>query len=96
MPVDISELLFDERVSKMMEMLEGGPAGIDELASEYGDSANMMMEQLKPLLEAGILREDAAARTLSVNKEKLDKALESDQAFGGVVDGLTKMDGYLN
>ena len=94
--MDISELLFDERISKIMEMLESGPASIDELASEYGDSAALMMEQIGPLLKAGILREDRTARTLSVDKEKLDKALESDQAFGGVVDGLTKMDGYLN
>lgn len=94
--MDVSEILFDERVLSVMGMLEGGPAGIDELAAKYGDSASAMMEKIGPLLEAGVLREDAAARTLSVDKKKLDEALESDRAFGGVVDGLTKMDGYLN
>lgn len=91
----VSEILFDERVSAAMARLERGPANIDELAAEAGIDSAAMAEKLGPLLEENILVEKDGA--ISVDAEKLDEALEADQSrFDGVVDGLTKMDGYLN
>lgn len=91
----VAELLFDERVSAVMARLEDGPAPVGEMAGAAGTDAGGLMELLGPLIEAGILRADGGS--LSVDKGRLDEALEADQArFDGVVDGLTKMDGYLN
>ena len=95
MKESVAELLFDERVSAVMARLEGGPAPIKDLAEASGTGEAALMEMLGPLIKAGILRADDAS--LSVDKGRLDEALEADQArFDGVVDGLTKMDGYLN
>jgi len=34
--------------------------------------------------------------TFTVDKEKLNKIMESDENFSGVVDGLTELDSFLN
>ena len=92
---DAVECLFGETGSSVMARLEDGPRQIAEIASEAGTEPGALMEEIAPLLKAGILRSESGA--LRVDGEKLDEALESDRGrFDGVTDGLTKMDGYLN
>lgn len=88
------ECLFGETGSSVMEQLEDGPKRIAQVAEASGAGPDLL-ELIAPLLEAGVLR--AESGTLSVDRKRLDEAIESDGArFDGVTDGLTKMDGYLN
>ena len=88
------ECLFGETGSSVMEQLEDGPKRIAQVAEDSGAGADLL-KMIAPLLEAGVLRSESG--TLSVDRKRLDEAIESDGArFDGVTDGLTKMDGYLN
>lgn len=89
------ECLFGEPGASVMGQLEDGPKSVGQLARGAGAEPGRLLEQLAPLLDAGVLLSESGA--LRVDRSKLDEALESDEGrFDGVTDGLTKMDGYLN
>jgi len=88
------ENLFDPDVSVILEELESGPKESLFIAKKLEISEDEIKNRLSYLLDHDFVMEKN--KTYSADADKLNKVLESDKSFDGVVDGLTKMDSYLN
>lgn len=58
----------------------------------------MKYKKLSYVIQHGFvkIKKDENMITFTVDKEKLNKIMESDENFSGVVDGLTELDSFLN
>ena len=92
------DCLFDPDNSEIMAELENGEKQLSELSSKSGLPGEQILSNLSCLIEAGILikatRDDSVY--LSVDAQKLSETVESDGNFDAAIEGLTKMDSYLN
>lgn len=94
----ILEALFDPEISKILSELEDGKKEISYLAKKSEISEEAVMGNLSYLIECGFILEKTEnnKKFVSANSEKLSQLMENDENFGSAIDGLTKLDSYLN
>ena len=84
-------------VSMIVAELEDGEKTIIYLAEKLQLAQDEIIGRLSYLVEHGfviMIKNDTI--TFSVDKNKLDEIMTTDENFSGVVDGLTELDQYLN
>jgi len=94
----VIECLFDPNISEIMAELENDGKELSYLSSKSGFSEDEIKNMLGYLIEYGFIIEkiENEKKMLFADAEKLSKIVESNDNFDGAVDGLTKMDSYLN
>ncbi len=92
------DCLFDMDNSVVLGELEDGQKPLSELSSISKLSEEQILSNLSYLIKAGILIKTSreGSTYLSADHAKLSDLVESDGNFDAAIDGLTKMDGYLN
>ena len=92
------ETLVDPDVSSILLELENGSKESSYLIEKLKLNDNEIQKKLSYVIEHDFvkIKKDGNKTTFIVNKEKLDKIMESDDNFSGVVDGLTELDSFLN
>jgi len=92
------EVLVDPDVSSILLELENGSKESSYLTEKLRISDNDMQKKLSYVIEHGFvkIKKDGNKTIFAVDKEKLNKIMESDENFSGVVDGLTELDSFLN
>ena len=92
------ETLMNPDVSVIIAELEDGEKSMTYITEKLQLSNSEIMERLKYVVEHGfviIIKDDDEIK-FSVDKNKLDEIMTTDENFSGVVDGLTELDQYLN
>jgi len=92
------EVLVDPDVSSILLELENGNKESSYLTEKLGIGDNEIQKKLSYVIEHGFVKitKDENKTIFSVDKEKLNKIMESDENFSGVVEGLTELDSFLN
>ena len=92
------EILVDPNVSIILSELENGDKESSYLEEKLQISNTEIKERLSYVIQHGFVRinQDENKTIFTVDKEKLNKIMEMDENFSGVVDGLTEIDQYLN
>lgn len=93
--------LFDPDVSGLIAELEGGPLPLSDLASRSGVAPGEVDSRLSRLVELGYVsrRADPAAgggAVYEADASKLAAVMESDENYQTAVDGMAKLDSFLN
>lgn len=101
LPYDREKLLdsmFDPITSLLLAELENGPKNSSYLAEKSSISENEVLERFSYLVECNFLEEKKTdGQTIfSANEEKLGKLVEEGENFGAAIEGLEKMDSFLN
>lgn len=91
-------ILTDPKVSEIISELEDGGKDSSYLTKKLQITENEIRDRLSYVIEYGfvIVTQSESGTTFSVDKDKLDKIVESDENFDGVVSGLTELDQFLN
>ena len=94
----VIDCMFDPSTSSILAELEDGEKELSYLAQKCDILESDVQNQLAYLIEYQfVLQEEKDGKIVfSANTEKLTKIVESDDNFGAAVEGLTKMDGFLN
>ncbi len=93
----IIEYLFDPVVSSILSELESGGKDSEYLSKTLDISNDDIRNQLSYLIEHGFVIESNDEPTVfSVDEKKLAQVMEHDENYQSAVDGLTKLDGFLN
>lgn len=93
------DCLFDDANSGIIAELEGGPRPLSELSAKSGLSEGQILSRLSCLIDAKVLSKTSSEGgpvCLSADGQRLTELIESDGNFDAAIDGLTKIDGYLN
>ena len=90
----IVECIFNPDVSVVLAELENGGKESSYLAEKAGVSEDEIKNRLAYLVECGLVKIESSV--YSVDTEKLAKIMEGDENYENVMDGLTKLDSYLN
>ena len=92
------ETLVDPEVSSILLELENGSKESSYLTEKLQISDNEIQKKLSYVIQYGFvkIKKDENKTTFTPDKEKLNKIMESDENFSGVVDGLTELDSFLN
>ena len=94
--------LFDPDVSVLLAELEAGPLALSELAARSGAPPGDVESRLSRLVGLGYVarREDPAAGSggavYEADAARLAAVMERDENYKSAVDGLAKLDGFLN
>ena len=92
----IIEYLFDPVVSSILSELESGSKDSNYLSETLDMSVEEIKNQLSYLIEHGFVIESQNPTAYSVNGQKLAEIMEHDENFESAVDGMTKLDSFLN
>ena len=94
----VIDCMFDPITSSILAEFEDGPKECSYLAEKSSISENEVRERLSYLLEHEfVLEKSEHGKSLFYgNTEKLEKIVEHNDNFGATIDGLEKMDSYLN
>lgn len=94
----IIESMFDPITSEILAELENGGKESSYLAEKTGISDQEVRERLSYLLKYEFVKEqnDNEKIIYYVDAQKLSKIMENDENFDSAIDGLTKLDSYLN
>ena len=94
----IIDCMFDPITSEILAELEDGKKACSILAQQFSMSESDLLERLDYLIECEFLSKTLENNkcSLSANTEKLGSLLEDSDAFDGAINGLEKMDSYLN
>lgn len=92
------QTLTDPDISIILVELEDGEKDSFYLAEKLQLSINEIKKRLSYVIEYGFVKvsQDKKRTTFTVDKNKLNEIIETDENFAGVVDGLTELDQYLN
>jgi uncharacterized protein with PIN domain len=92
------EILMNPDVSMIIAELEDEEKDATYLSEKLQISGDEIMERLSYVVEHGfvIVTKNKTRTTFSVDKNKLNEIMETDENFSGVVDGLTELDQFLN
>lgn len=92
------DILFDADTSKILSELEHDKQSITYLAEKSKLSEESVLEKLSTLLEYGFVAEETinGDKYLRADSTKLASVIENDENFGSAIEGLTKLDSYLN
>lgn len=90
----IIEHIFDPSVSAVLAELENGGKELSYLAEKVGVPDDEIKNRLAYLVDCGLVKTESTV--YSVDAEKLAKIMESDDNYENAMDGLAKLDSYLN
>ena len=94
----IVDYMFDPITSSILAELEDGEKQCSFLAQQSSISESEVLERLSYLIEHGFISKntDNGICSLSANSDKLGSIIENSDNFDAAIDGLEKMDSYLN
>ncbi len=94
----IVECMFDPITSSILAELEDGEKKCSFLAEQSSISESEVLQRLSYLIEHGFISKnsDDGKCILTANSEKLTSIVEGGDNFDAAIDGLEKMDSYLN
>ncbi len=92
------DLLIDPNVSIIMAELENGEKDSAHITEKLQILEEEIKNRLSYAIEHGFVtvKQNGKGTVFGVDKDKLNKIMESDETFGGVVAGLTELDQFLN
>ena len=92
------EILIDPDISIILSELEDGGKESVYLTQKLQISDTEIKKRLAYVIQHGfvMINQNENKIIFTVDKEKLNKIMEMDENFSGVVDGLTELDQYLN
>lgn len=92
------ETLVNPDVSAILLELEKGNKDSSYLEEKLRISEREILERLSYVIEHGFVKinRNDDKIVFSADKDKLNKIMESDENFSGVIDGLTELDSFLN
>ncbi|WP_042684905.1 hypothetical protein [Candidatus Nitrosotenuis chungbukensis] len=90
----IVECIFDPDVSAVLAELENGGKELSYLAGKIGVTEDEINNRLAYLIDCHLVKVESSI--YSVDTEKLAKIMEGDENYENVMDGLAKLDSYLN
>jgi len=92
------EILVDPDISIILSELEDGGKESVYLTQKLQISDTEIKKRLAYVIQHGfvMINQNENKIIFTVDKEKLNKIMEMDENFSGVVDGLTELDQYLN
>lgn len=94
----IIECMFDPITSEILAELEDGGKESSYLTEKFSISNEEIKERLSYLLKYEFVKEQTDNNKIiySVDAQKLSKIMENDENFDTAINGLTKLDSYLN
>ena len=94
----VIDSMFDPMTSEILAELEDGKKECSILSHQFSMSESELLERLDYLIECKFLIKtlENDQCSISANTEKLGSLLEDSDAFDGAINGLEKMDSYLN
>ncbi|MFB5637201.1 MAG: hypothetical protein ACE5RF_02220 [Nitrosarchaeum sp.] len=94
----VVDCMFDPITSSILSELEDGEKECSFLAKKSTISENEVIERLSYLIEHGFIfkNSDNGKLIFSANTEKLTQIIENSDTFNATIEGLEKMDSYLN
>ena len=94
----VIDSMFDPITSEILAELEYGKKECSVLSHQFSMSESELLERLDYLIECKFLIKtlENDQCSISANTEKLGSLLEDSDAFDGAINGLEKMDSYLN
>ena len=94
----IVECMFDPITSSILSQLEDGQKECSFLAEQSSVPESEVLERLSYLIEHGFIlkNSDDGKCVLTANSEKLTSIIEDGDNFEATINGLEKMDSYLN
>ena len=94
----VIDSMFDPITSEILAELEDGKKECSLLSRQFSMSESKLLERFGYLIECKFLIKtlENDQWSISANTEKLGSLLEDDGAFDGAINGLEKMDSYLN
>ena len=94
----IIDCMFDPNMSEILAELEDEPKESSYLEKKFGISEEQLRERLAYLLEHEFVKEILQDGNIvyTADGKKLAEVIENNNNFDTAVDGLTKMDSYLN
>jgi len=94
----VVDCMFDPVTSTILAELENGEKDCSFLAKKSSISESEVLERLSYLIEHGFIHKNSNVEklTFSANNEKLTQVIENGDNFDAAIDGLEKMDTYLN
>ncbi len=94
----IIDSMFDPITSGILAELENGEKELSYLAKTAEISEEEVNERLSYFIECDLVKIKTENEKIifTANSEKLSELIENNENFEGAVDGLTKMDSYLN
>jgi len=90
--------MFDPDTSEILVELENGGKELQYLIEKLKILEDEIYERLSYLIKYDFVKEEKTNNKIifTVDAEKLAKLVEQDKNFDDVVNGLAKMDSYLN
>jgi len=94
----IIDCMFDPVTSSILAELEYGAKDCSFLAQQSSISESEVLERLSYLIEHGFISKnlDDGRCLINANSEKLGSIVENGNNFDAAINGLEKMDSYLN
>ena len=94
----VVDCMFDSVTSSILAELENGEKECSMLADKSSISENEVLERLSYLLNHDFIHQTSkhGKLYLTANIEKLNEIVENGENFGATIEGLEKMDSYLN
>ena len=95
----IIDCMFDPVISSMLASLEDGKKTCSFLAQQSNITENNVLEYFSYLIECGFVLKESDPHgdfILSANFDKLNSIVENSENFDAAINGLEKMDSYLN
>jgi len=94
----VIDSMFDPITSEILAELEDGKKECSVLSHQFSMSESELLERLGYLIGCKFLIKtlENDQCSISANTEKLGSLLEDSDAFDGAINGLEKMDSYLN
>ena len=94
----VVDCMFDPVTSSILAELEDGEKECSFLAQQTSISESEVLERLSYLIEHEFISKNSDDRKclLAANSVKLNTIIENGDNFDAAIDGLEKMDSYLN
>lgn len=94
----VVDCMFDPITSSILAELEDGEKECSFLAEKSSISESEVSERLSYLLDHGFIFKNSnnGKSVFSANTEKLIQIVENSDTFNATIEGLEKMDSYLN
>ena len=94
----VVDSMFDPVTSSLIAELENGEKNLQYLSEKATIPENEVTDRLSYLVNCGFIiqKQVDGKTTFSANIEKLSKVVEDGKNFGAAIEGLEKMDSFLN
>ncbi|EGP93059.1 hypothetical protein [Nitrosarchaeum koreense] len=94
----VVDCMFDPVTSSILAELEDSEKECSFLAEKSSISESDVLERLSYLIEKGFIFKNSinGKFVFSANTEKLTQIVENSDTFNATIEGLEKMDSYLN